>query len=798
MSVVDFYPEHIVTDLSKSGLEPSDIRTRPLGPNEKHATNTPTSVDGYVIPYLSMEGKPLPFYRARLYEWDPKYKQVANQPNHIYFPPGFWQVANTRDTKCIILVEGEKKAACAVKHGYAACAVSGVDSWRNRIISMPKDTALVQGKNNTVVAKLAAGSELTERTDSLAVGMLELINLLIAKSIPLVIVYDSDDKGRIKPDVQAAAAILGYELRHRGVPAKHIRQLVLQPTKAYEEDKLGLDDFLVHPKLGPKLFAEQLQEVLDAKSAFPKHPNPKAYVNKKLQRSRMPRSDMQALSTAVLCDLDSRGSRLRCPADDRLYYFHSLTHELIPVHFMLNKGFANSPFGVKLYRDYNLGSADYRILQWLETQFTGEEPIAEVDPERVVTVRGDALYYQLSGGKMLKITADSVFLQDNGSDDILFEAGACEDLDKVKVMAALGEAQKLSDPLPSYWYEVLKEARVKDTEDDRTRKILALLYSISPWFYRWRGTQLPIEMMIAEPGSGKSTMYQLRLDVLTGIPSLRNAPRDMRDWTASVAHTGGLHVTDNVNMSNSQLRQELSDELCRIVTEPNPHIEARKLYSDNELVRTPVKAVFALTAVKQPFNNPDIIQRSIITVLDKGDEEVEYEAGWEQRQLNRFGGREGWIAFQVVFLQRLLRKIRDKWDHGYRAKFRLINIEQLLMLAAEVYGWDPSWIPDHLEATKNKSISEADWALEGLKAFADDARAQGFENDGSRRYSAQDISAFFEGDEEFGGCSILVNSRQLGKYLTQNRNMISTIVGISEKGGKYANKTMYWVHTPRQ
>jgi hypothetical protein len=120
------------------------------------------------------------------------------------------------------------------------------------------------------------------------------------------------------------------------------------------------------------------------------------------------------------------------------------------------------------------------------------------------------------------------------------------------------------------------------------------------------------------------------------------------------------------------------------------------------------------------------------------------------------------------------------------------------MLAAEVYGWDPSWIPDHLEATKNKSISEADWALEGLKAFADDARAQGFENDGSRRYSAQDISAFFEGDEEFGGCSILVNSRQLGKYLTQNRNMISTIVGISEKGGKYANKTMYWVHTPRQ
>lgn len=793
MSLVDFYPEHVVDDLSKSGLEPADMRVRALGPNEKHATNTPASVDGYVIPYFSAQGKPIPFYRVRLYEWDPKYKQLSNQPNHLYFPPGFSQLINSPDCKCIFLIEGEKKAACAVKYGYAAVAVGGVDSWRNRILSMSKDTSLVQGKGNTVIAKLASGGEATERTDSLATGLQDLINILNYKKVPLVIIYDSDEKGKVKPEVQAAAATLGYELRHRGVPSKFIRQMVLKPTASYEEDKVGLDDFLVHPKLGPKLFAEQLQEVLGARSAFPRHPNPKGYVNKKLQRARMPRSDMQALATAVLCDLDARGFRLRCPADDRLYYFHSITHELIPVHFQLNKGFSNSPFGVKLYRDYNLGAADHRMLQWVETQFTGEEPIAAVDPERVLTVRGDAIYYQLSGGKMLKITADRVFLQDNGTDDILFEAAAVEDLDKVKIMAALGEAEKLPEDMPSYWYEVLKEARIKESQDDQTRKILALLYSISPWFYRWRGTQLPIEMMIAEPGSGKSTLYQLRLDILTGIPTLRNAPRDMRDWTASVAATGGLHVTDNVNMSNSQLRQELSDELCRIVTEPNPKIEARKLYSDNELVQTPVKAVFAITSVKQPFNNADIIQRSIITTLDKGDEKVEFEAGWEQRQLNRFGGREQWIAFQVVFIQRLLKKIHQKWDSRYKAKFRLINIEQLLMLAAEVYGWDPTWIPQHLEATRNKSISEADWALEGLKAFADDFRSQSGGNS-TARVNAQEISAFFEGDDDFSACTILANSRQLGKYLTQNRNMISTIVGISEKGARYGNKVMYCVH----
>lgn len=799
MSVVDFYPEHIIADLSKSGLEPGDLRARQLGPNEKHATNTPASVDGYVIPYFTWQQKPLPFYRARLYEWEPKYKQVANQPNHIYFPPGFAQLVLSPDCKCIILLEGEKKAACGVKHGYATCAVGGVDSWRNRIISMPKDTQLVQGKNNSVVAKLAAGAELQAHTDKLAVGMEDLIGLITQKKIPIVIIYDSDDKGKLNPDVQAAAALLGYELRHRGIPAKHIRQLILRPTAFYSEDKLGLDDFLVHPKLGPEMFEKQLQEVLSARSAFPRHPNPKGYINKKLQRSRMPRSDMQALATAVLCDLDSRGLRLRCPADDRLYYFHSLTHELLPVHFQLKQGFANSPFGVKLYRDYNLGAADYRILQWVETQFTGEEPIADVDPERVITVRGDAVYYQLSGGKMLKITGQNIFLLDNGTEDILFEATAVEPLDAIKVMAAIGKIEKLppDQPMPSYWYDVLKDARIHASDGDNARRILALLYSISPWFYRWRGTQLPIEMMVAEPGAGKSTLYQLRLDILTGIPTLRNAPRDMRDWTASVAATGGLHVTDNVNMSNSQLRQELSDELCRIVTEPNPHIEARKLYSDNELVRTPVKAVFALTAVKQPFNNSDIIQRSIITQLDKGDAEVEYEAGWEQRQLAAHGGREGWIAFQAVFLKRLLARIQEKWNPQYKAKFRLINIEQLLMLAAEVYGWDPTWIPEYLEKTRNKSISESDWALEGLKAFADDHRSQYGDNNPTRRISAQDISAYFEGDDDFGGCTILANPRQLGKYIAQNRNMVSTIVGISEKGAPYANKTMYWVHTPK-
>lgn len=795
MSVVDIYPPELMEDLARSGIGPADMRVRALGPNERYATNTPNNVDGFVIPYFDINGKPLPFYRVRLYAADIKYKQLANSPNHVYFPPGFAQLVQN-NPKVILITEGEKKAASAVARGIPCVGFGGVDSWRNRILYIPKGSSLAQGQKNSVIAKLPSGSEATEKIDALATGMQDLINLLMQTDAAVVICYDTDELGRTHSDVQAAAASLGYELRFRGIPARRIRQLKLKPGPIFGQEKCGVDDFLTHSKLGLAEFQKQLQEVLDARQAFPRHPNPKAYVNKRLQRSRMPRSDMQALSTAILCDLDSRGARLRCPDDDRLYYFHKGTHKLLPVHFNYNRGFANSPFGVHLYRSYNLGGADQRLLEWVETQFTGEEPITDVNPERVVTSRGDALYYHITQGQMLKITKDSIQILDNGTEDILFESDVVEDLDVELLRKKLTEEQS-QETLQPKWYLTLKEARIPETGEDNARRSLALLYSISPWFYRWRGTQLPIEMMIAEPGSGKSTLYQLRLDILTGQPRLRNAPRDMRDWTASVAATGGLHVTDNVNLSNSQLRQELSDEICRIITEPNPTIEARKLYTDNTLVTTPVKTVFAITAVRQPFNNPDILQRSIITYLDKGDAEVHYEADWEGRQLARFGGREGWIAHHAVVAHRLLKAIHTQWDPNYKARFRLINVEQLLKLAAPLFGWDSDWIAGHLEEVRDKSVASSDWALEGLCTFAADWR-EAYGNDiQSANFPAKAVSEWASSEDDFLKCNVLTSSRQLSNYIAQHKNLVARIAGISECPFLVGNRKVFYVHEPK-
>jgi hypothetical protein len=794
MSVTQLYPEFIADDLAKSGLEVSDINARPLTEAERHATSTPQNVDGYVIPYRGIGGNAVPFYRARLINWDPKYKQLADEPNHIYFPKGFWD--ESHDANYILFVEGEKKAACAAKHGFAAVAAGGVDSWSNKTVSLPKDAKLSKAKDGRIVAKLQAGLEDSGHSDELASGMKELIDLVIKKDIPIVICYDSDDRGKVAPNVQAAAARLGYALRFHGVPAKNIRQFIIEPPKGYLQDKIAIDDLLEHTQISANQLDRAIKRIIAKPSAFPRHPNPREYINKKLRRGRMVREQLQALATSILCDLDANGSRLYCRDDDELYYFSRTSKRLMRVSFKLNENFAKSDWGVYLYQNYNLSSADERILVWLEALFSGEDPIAEVNPERVIAVRDHAIYYQISSAQMIKVTSKVIRVLDNGSDDILFLSDAVEDLNKAELVQEINKLLE-QDELPNYWYEVGKLTRIRDDEDFKQAKLLSYLYSISPWFYRWKGTQLPVEMMIGEPGSGKSTLFQLRLSIINGRPRLRNPPKDITDWGVSVGATGGIHVTDNVNMQNSLLRQSISDEMCRLITEPDPTIEKRKLYTDDDMVYIPVKTVFAITAVKQPFTAADIIQRSVITYMNKGDEAIEYVGDWAGMQLNRFGGREGWIAQQLVFLHRALDYIQKNWDKKYKAKFRLINVEQLLKVAAKLYGDESDWIVPYLEDSQADRIAENDKVLGGLRKFSEWAIYKVGKHNHSKRFTSKDISEWMLDQSDYANVGLLTNSRSLGHFMINNPNLLATVAGITASTPKN-NAKAYVVHEPKK
>lgn len=783
--------ERIAEDLESSGLTAADIMARPLDNPARAATRSANSQEGYVIPYTTIRGGPAQFYRVKLFDSDPKYKQPLNTPNHVYFPKGFLQAAAKHSY--VILTEGEKKAACAVKNGIPCAALGGADSWRNRILTLDVAAELTQ-TDKTLKARLPSGSEVTEDyTSPIALGLQDLIDFCIATDKHLILLYDQDPKVETSHNVQKAAASLGYELRFKGVAYNRIRQIRLPVMQGF--DKLGLDDYIVNFGVAP--LTKLIEACVNKRAAFPRHPNVRDYINKRLQKAKMSRKEMQQVSMAILSELDAQGIRLRSKQEMQTYYFDQKTHKLLRAVFSNAAGnsITESAFGQFLYRTYGIGSADARLIEWLGTQFTGEEPVEDVSPFRVFArpnQNKDNVIYQVADGQYVEVDAGGVKFYDNGTNSVLFESEQVVSLDLDKLKKELEKQFMRSGTPDCWWADVLSQVRLVD--QSQTRMAAALMYYIAPWLNRWRGTQLPIEMILGEAGSGKSTLFELRLEMITGIPLLRNAPQDWKDWAASVAGTGGLHVTDNLVLSDKNLRQRLSDDICRIITEPNPTIEQRKLYTNNDMVRLPVRCQFGITAIKQPFLNADVLARAFVVELDKSKDlingSLSYDAAWKSNQMNRFGGREAWIAHHLYILHLFFKQVQKKWNMAYQAKYRLINVEQALSVMAEVFGLDGKWIAGYLNGATNKAVQEADWAFEGIIAYAATRRQEYPDNYHKKGFHASDIADWAEGVDEYKHCEELTNSRRCGRYLQTHKTMVASVAGIVEDG-KANNRVKY-------
>ncbi len=801
----------ILADLAMSGLVPEDMHASATGPPELASVKVMSSnVRGYKIPYFTLEGEPLPFYRLKLFDHHPKYKQPKNSENYVYYPPNLLKVlgevmAATSGPYFLLLTEGEKKAAAAVKVGIPAIAFTGVDSWRTKTFTVPDESKLettIFGKTKQIRIKLPSTDIDFVENLTLAQGMKELIDLLVRRNLHAIIVYDTDSVvGGVKTQVQRAAATLGYELRFRGVPFTHIRQLTL-PSGGTKLEKVGLDDYIV--VYGAVKLRELIDQTLTADVAFPRHPSPRTYINQRLNR-RLSRKESQNVSLAILTELDSRGQRLTCRGTNTPYYFDKDSKRLMPAILLRQRDdpMHETPFGHFLYREFNLSAADTRILHWLASQFTGELPIQLVDPRRVLSIPDgtDEIAIQVSDGQFALVTGDPkrpLEILDNGSRGLLFEFDQVEDTNVEELEAEFTKQKKKKKTIP-WWYDVLGTVKLtesnlwtgqpKEQGSERSRILATLLFYLSPWLNRWRGTQLPIELMIGEAGSGKSSLYILRQNIITGYPHLRNAPSDLRDWYASVIHSGGLHVIDNVQFVNKDLRQRLSDELCRITTEPSPHVEMRKLYTTSQQLQIPVRVNFAMTAIQQPFFNADLIQRAAIFELEQITEGI--DGSWVDHQIERYGGRVRWLAHHLVVLHKFLHAVvyGGAWDFEYQASHRLVNYEQCLLVMGDVLGLDVDWIPEVLNTAAQTNLTEADWTMEGLKVFAGDMRKERA-NASKVQVTAADIVEWAKSEEEYSDNDMLTNTRRIGRYIQSHKSTVKRITGISI-GGLYGNRRQY-------
>lgn len=808
--------EQLLTeDLQKSGLKPGDLdaylaqetELAAIGIRPHLYLNNPNiGTPGYVIPYYDLYGNRAPFYRVRLFNPLPKgarYLQPQNAGTWVYFPKKFGglakaTIAGKTRTKIngfpgvILLTEGEKKAAAGCNHGFPTCAVGGTYNWRTRTIILPEGTTLLKNRDNEIVAKFEAGKRVEPTSDRRAVlasGLDGLMRFIASNDLQVVICFDTDNPP--KDEVMSAASELAFEFRIRGISTDRIRGLTLpvEPGK-----KMGLDDFLV--AYGPDTFDKLLTKCVEEKSAFPAHPNLKGLINKRMS-GNMDRSEAKELSLMVLTDMDRHGIRMVEKGTSQPYYFDSRSHKLMSVNLMSHHSdpLHETKFGEFMYRTYDVGGADTKLLPWIAAGFTGEQPVSEVEPRSTLALMsGNRLAYQLDDGNFVIVSGDPsqpLILRENGTDGLLFRA------DQVEPVAYKGLAEEFKRQVAwlntkppyteMYWPKSL--ATMKFARDNDP-KVLSCLSYMSPWLLRWNGAQLPVELMIGEPGSGKSSLYSLRLQILSGRPALRNQPSDVRDWYASITSGDGLHCVDNVHMVNKELRQRLSDEICRVVTEPSPYIEMRKLFTTSDNFRLPVRVVFAMTAIQQPFLNADILQRSIIFEVEAIG--TDHSSDWAGSALKSFGGRTGWLAHHLAVLHLFFKKANQGgWNANYKSGHRLAHFEQMFKAISGIIGVpDAELVGSSLAGVAEAQISEYDWTMEALKQFNAE-NITTFQGNPNRVFTLQDVAQWAMETEEYKDNQTICNARRLARYIKSHKYMVLSAAGFVESTQKYANRDAY-------
>ena len=210
--------EMMQNKLAESGLDMKD-GTRGLGmlplANGTARELVGYNVKGFSIPYHDINGKPTGFWRARLFgNTKNKYLQAKGSGVSVYFPPigdANWKQRIKDTTKPIIITEGELKAACATKLGFATIGLGGVASFQSK------------KKSQRLIPDL-------EQIDW--------------RNRPVYICYDSDAKDN--PNVTNAECALAEQIFRKGARIYIVRL----PSIKKKGVKTGLDDYLMDERHG--------------------------------------------------------------------------------------------------------------------------------------------------------------------------------------------------------------------------------------------------------------------------------------------------------------------------------------------------------------------------------------------------------------------------------------------------------------------------------------------------------------------------------------------------------------------
>jgi len=708
---------------------------------------------GYFIPYLDLKGTPTGHYRIRVLKGtpgSPKYLQPAKAGNHAYVPAGLPADWEKDPSIPVVITEGEKKALASAQGGFVTIGVGGVDSWRSRTFRFPVSAASRSG--DTLIIRVENGHA-SEILEEVAPELLEVE----WNERRVVLIYDSDTNNN--PDVQRAAFDFGLWLDMQGAKTG---QFFLEGNNPH---KVGLDDWLLAPSNG-----EHLSELLydpDILFPFPMPPHPRHFIQRELD-ARPTRGRQLRVARASLAWLDSQGRRYK-DSQDNYYFFEEATKVLHPFRLDQPAQLRQSTFGMLLVNQLGMQTADTNVMSRLGDLFASYEPITQVSPRRVLSHEYDTVYYQIADGRIARISGDGVEFVDNGTDGQLFLPDAVVPVDEDELAAALAQTGT-----SRRWYDALETVNLRPMGSltiEQTRILLATTFYLSPWLSRWRGMMMPLEIAVAEPNSGKTFLYNLRKGVLTGHPDLEGLQEDFRGWVSAISAAPGMWVCDNLGSVRTDFWHRLNDELARIITDPNPTIELRKLYTTSSVARVPINTTFAITSIKNPFTAPDILQRSLIFELQAIPLDRR-NGNWYRA---RMAARTEWLAEHLVVIQRFLKLVGRKWHPDYISGYRLVHFEQGLLRMGEVLGWGSEMqeIVKALPGVVAATVAEYDPIIEALAMFTEEwKRPTAF---------IGDVVDWVQGDMErrYSAIKTLSNTILLGRYIKSHTYDIEQATGMT-------------------
>lgn len=593
--------------------------------------------DCYTIPYFTIDGAIEPeFFRLRIFaEGYPKYLQPKQTTSKVYMPipllPKDWA---TNSKIPLIITEGEKKAIRACMSGYPTIAIGGVWSWRSRVGTI--SAKHFEWRTDNEYGFDVSDPNVISKFITRVAEPLQDINF---SGREVLIFFDSDYN--LNPDIQNAAYELALYLESRGA---NVTMAKLPET----DIKQGLDDLIVeNPKLNP--FED-----------FPREfPVPVSF---RLHDAVKEEQERQAVKLWQFLQKTGKFYRL---SQTEYCYLQTKTKKLFTFS-LLEQAFVHSEFFSYLKHSLSY-STNYKFIHTYFKELLNDAKLEEVVPHRHVATKNGNFYFQISSGRMARVSKGGIHFVDNGTDDVLFRTiPDSAFLDESKLQAALKRG------ITGKWLDTLQETSIQalpDTTIEQTRNLVAVQFYMAPFMQRWNGsTQLPLELCISEKSSGKTELFKLRKYILTGSQSLDSLNRDMRSWRVELFHAKGVWIADNLN-NPPRIWLEVQNELSRLITEAEPSLDSRKLFTDAEVSELPIHATFAITATHNPVTLDDLMDRSFPFFMSKIPS-GEIQSDWLERQM---GDRHDWVADHLSVLAAFLR--RDI-DVSAQSRYRLKNYEQ--------------------------------------------------------------------------------------------------------------------------